>query len=555
MGIVSGQQNFLADMYLGTFNRKLFETLLLPDQKNEQVSSIIDQYRSLIANYSPSELEKAGSVPDELLQGLRDIGIFGLNIPKSYGGQGLSLNDYLKVIEDIARTDMSLAIIPTAHLSIGVKGILLFGTEAQKGKYLSQAASGSMIFAYALTEPKTGSDAQHIETKAKLSTDGRYYILNGLKTYITNGGYADGIVTFAQMDPDKPGFMGAFIVESSWDGIKIGKPMKKMGLTISSTTSITLTNVKVPVENLIGKPGDGFKIAMSILNYGRLGLGAASVGVMRQSVEDMYLRASSRKQFGVPIKEFELIQEKIVRTRVYCSVSAALTRFTAKILEKNPNANVAIESSHTKLFSTTRAWKALYDALQVAGGAGYLSTLPYEKRMRDFRVTTIFEGTTEIHSIYPPLTILRSLNATMSAYAGKHPIKRIFFLVRKYFSNNRIAFDTSNAVEKKALRFINRNAVSIRRLIFFGFIRHGKKITKHEFFLRRITNLSLYLYGVLCMLADIHILKQEGEKVDSCMRELGYFLAEAEFDRKANYLFSRSRKEVLSNQIFNDLNQ
>ena len=245
--------------------------------------------------------------------------------------------------------------------------------------------------------------------------NGKYYILNGQKTYITNANYAGGLTVFAQLDSEKPGFMGSFIVETTWDGVKIGKDMPKMGLKASSTAAIQFKDVRVPVENLLGQPGEGFKIAMSILNYGRLALGAGSVGAMKQSMRDMEKQSARRRQFGVEINSFELIQEKMVQARVDSYVASAMTAFTAGMVEDNPQARIAIESSHCKLFGTTRAWNTIYDALQVAGGSGYLATQPYEKRLRDFRVTTIFEGTTEIHSIYPPLFVLRNLNKHMKA--------------------------------------------------------------------------------------------------------------------------------------------
>ena len=401
MDNIDSYPGFLSDFYLKRFDHTVFESLVAagPDKITTE---IINRFHQLAKEFPAASLEKNGSIPDPLWKGLKDIGIFGLNIPARYGGVGLSLSQYLKVLKEMAGVDMALALIPTAHLSIGVKGIILYGNEAQKEKYLPKAASGEMIFAYGLTESGIGSDARHITTSAVLSEDGSHYLLNGRKSYITNGGYAGALVVFAQMDSERAGFMGAFIVETAMEGVNVGRDVDKMGLKISSTTSIGFKDVRVPVENLIGNPGDGFKIAMGILNYGRLGLGAASSGVMAKSVTEMLQRASGRIQFGKPIKEFELIQDKIVRAKVHGMVCEAMTEFTAHLLEQNPEADVAVESSHTKLFGTTRGWDTLYDALQTAGGAGYLTGLPFEKRLRDFRVTTIFEGTTEIHTIYPP---------------------------------------------------------------------------------------------------------------------------------------------------------
>ena len=203
MPVEMKKRGILEDLYLqGITGQEL--NSFQPFSCSSRTKQILRQYAELITNFPPSSLEKQGTIPEVLWKGLKEIGIFGLSIPEEYGGVGLALDQYLKVLETMARQDMALALIPTAHLSIGLKGILLFGTEQQKKKYLPQAANGSMIFAYALTEPMIGSDAQHIQTKAELSVDGSHYLLNGQKTFITNGGYAGGLTVFAQLDPENP---------------------------------------------------------------------------------------------------------------------------------------------------------------------------------------------------------------------------------------------------------------------------------------------------------------------------------------------------------------
>jgi acyl-CoA dehydrogenase family protein 9 len=497
-------------------------------------------------------LEQQGSVPRELLTKLGTIGFFGLTIPTAYGGLGLSLRQYLKVVEEIASRDLALALLSLAHLSIGMKGILLFGTEEQRRRYLPPAASGEMIFSYALTEPKTGSDAKNIETVAILSDDGSHYLLNGQKAYITNANYAGGLTVFAQLDPKKPGFMGAFIVETAWDGVKVGKDMPKMGLKASSTAPIQLRDVRVPVENLLGRPGDGFKIAMTILNYGRLALGAGAAGIMRRSLQDMVKRAASRKQFGVPINQFELIQEKMVRARVNGYVAEAMTDFTAAMLAQDPVAPVAIESSHCKLFGTNRAWDTLYDALQVAGGSGYLSTQPYEKRMRDNRVATIFEGTSEIHSIYPALFVLRNLRGRMKAECPT-TVSRLRFLLTGMVGKATWELPFPDPVMKRAVRLVRSLARSIRWMLHAGLLIHGRKVLEKEFFLRRVTTLSVYLYGILSVLARLEAARKAGKDVTTERRLLDYFLAEARQARRVNGRVLPSRQESLHSKIFSDL--
>ncbi len=496
---------FLESVFKGFYAEELASPRL-PAPDEAKVSGFLERFHEAVAAIPPAGAGAPPSrhaehaVPPELMAELRKTGMFGLMIPKEYGGQGFTLAEYLSVIEGMSQSDMALALIPLAHLSIGVMGVLLFATEEQKRRYLPGAASGETIFAYALTEPETGSDAQHIKTTARLSADGSHYVLDGTKTYITNANYAGAFSVFAQMDPQKPGHMGMFVVERGWTGVTVGPDMPKMGLGVSSTAPVRLSSVRVPRENLIGQPGDGFKIAMTILNYGRLALGAASVGLMKRSLSDMTKRASSRVQFGVPIREFELIQEKMVHAKVHSFAASAMTSFTAALLQADPVINASMESSHCKLYGTTRCWDTLYDAMQTAGGAGYLSTLPYEKRMRDFRVTTIFEGTTEIHSIYPPLALFRSYGkelqdmGPLGKLSGLGGIQRTRILSRMH--------DPCPELER-ALASAARGEGLFRSLLASGLRAYGARVPTREFFLRRMTNISMSVFWLLASVWDI----------------------------------------------------
>ncbi len=515
------------------------------------VSEIVGRYLEISAMHPDTDTE-APDIRSALIQKMKKIGFFGLTIPKAYGGLGLGLRQYLKIVEMTMASGMALGFTALAHLSIGVKGIVLFGTEEQKQKYLVPAASGDMIFSYALTEPNTGSDARNIQTSATLSDDGSHYILNGSKTYITNANLAGAMTVFAQLDKENPGFMGAFIVETDLDGVRIGKEMPKMGLKASSTAAVRFKDVRIPRENLLGKPGDGFKIAMTILNFGRVALGAGSTGMMMQSLQDMSRRAEQRKQFGVPIGDFELIQEKIVSARVNGEVASAISAYTAAMLEKDPLAPVAIESSHCKLFGTTRAWETLYDALQVAGGAGYLTTQPYEKRMRDFRVTTIFEGTTEIHSIYPALTLLRKLAKRMrSETNGK--LSQIMFVLKELALPPRWKLRFHHRTMNRAKRFAWVNAVLLRWMLAAGLLVYGRRIAQKQFFLRRITHLSLYLFGTLALLSRIDAARQRGRDLAAEIDLLAYFISSASKARRSDGFWASIRRERLHRKIVADL--
>ena len=546
-----GDKSFLLKAYSGDLHidqLRVFQDIEMDDRSHQ----LIQQFLELQEEYPAAVLDEKGAIPPEAMERLRQIGFFGLNIPETYGGLGLKIWQYLKVVEVIVAQNMSLGFTALAHLSIGIKGIVLFGTDAQKDKYLPQAASGKMIFSYALTEPNRGSDAQNIETTATLSDDGRHYILNGRKTYITNANYAGGLTVFAQMDPDKPGFMGAFVVETSWEGVKVGKDMPKMGLKASSTAAIQFKNVAVPVENLLGQPGDGFKIAMTILNYGRLALGAGSAGAMAQSLVDMKQRTNQRMQFDVPINQFELIQEMLVHARVNGYIASAITAFTASMLAADPLSIVAIESSHSKLFGTTRAWDTLYDALQVAGGAGYLATLPYELRMRDFRVTTIFEGTTEIHSIYPALFIIRQLVKRLKNQSD-NKIQSAIYLIKNAFRRMRWQLRFNQADMDHAIAVARANARRVNFLVHTGLLVYGEKIFQKEFFLRRITDLSLRLYGILAALARIDSERQAGKTRPEDLDVLNYFVEESRQARRCSTGIFPSRGERLNKKIATNL--
>ena len=495
-----------------------------PQPDFEKVRDFIERFKQALSGFDPSTLEARHTLPPELLDRMKSTGVFGIMVPKKYGGLGFSLTEYLLAIEELSGVDLSVALIPLAHTSIGIKGLLLFGTEDQKQRYLPRAASGETIFAFALTEPDTGSDAQHIKTRARPVDDAAGYVLDGTKTFITNANYAGAFTVFAQMDPDKPGFMGAFVVERDRPGVSVGADMPKMGLAVSSTAPVMLRGVEIPRGNLLGQAGDGFKIAMTILNYGRLGLGAGAAGTMARSLEDMKHRSSSRKQFGVPINQFDLVREKLALAKVHGLAAAGMTYLTAAMLEQEPLANVAIESSHCKLYGTTRCWDTLYDAQQVAGGSGYLSTQPYEKRLRDYRVTTIFEGTTEIHSLYPALSTLRAAGKSLSVLS---PLAKLGYLRR--LSRPRLLSALHGETEefRAALQCASSSEKLFRKLFVSGMRRFGAKIAEHELYLRRMTELSLSAFWLLASVWHLKARHADGKYPQEDLLALSWLVEEA----------------------------
>jgi alkylation response protein AidB-like acyl-CoA dehydrogenase len=352
----------------------------------------------------------------ELLRKAGELDLLRLEIPEAYGGLGLDKISSAFVAESIA-VNPSFGGSIGAHTAIGTLPLVYFGTEAQKTKYLPKLASGELIAAYALTEPQSGSDALAAKTTARLSDDGRYYLLNGQKMWITNGGFADLFTIFAKVDGDK---FTAFLVERGM-GVVSGSDEKKLGLDGSSTTALMLDNVRVPVENVLGKVGEGHKVAFNILNFGRVKLGARNIACAKIALAHAAKYAKDRRQFGRAIAEFGLIRRKLAEMAIRCYVGDAMVYRALGDVDRaleavNPADSAAVlktiegfavECSVNKVFTSEALAYVVDEALQVYGGNGYSREFPAERAYRDARITRIYEGTNEINRLLIPTRLLK----------------------------------------------------------------------------------------------------------------------------------------------------
>src|SRR5947209_15357402 len=383
---------------------QLFPYPQMPRDQVELVAPICETIDKYMAGIDSRKLDREGEFPPEVLQSLREIGLFGLIVPEEHGGLGLSNSGYARVMQQVSMYDVSIAVTLGAHSSIGFKGLLLFGKEAQKLRYLPKLATGETIAAFCLTEPGSGSDAFSIKTSAR--RDGAFYVLNGPKLWITNGRIADFYAVFDKTPPDTPqqkGKITASIVTRDPGGITHGPHEDKMGIRASNTTAVFFDNVRVPATNVIGEEGKGFKVAMSILNHGRTGLGAGAVGGQKRLLQLAAEHAGTRKQFGRPIGEFGLIKEKLGRMAMRCYVSESLCYLVSATIDRG-GVDYSVEGAATKVFNSESLWTAADEALQIAGGMGYMREQPYERVLRDTRINRIFEGTNEILRLYVGLT-------------------------------------------------------------------------------------------------------------------------------------------------------
>lgn len=345
------------------------------------------------------KIDQEERIPPELIQKIRDLGLLGAAFPPEYGGGGFGETGYCLMAEEIARGCMSTATFIGAHESIGANAIYLGGSEFLKQKYLVPMAEGKLIGAFALTEVLAGSDSFNLRTRAKL--DGDEWVINGEKIWITNGGIADVISTFARTERGITGF----VVETKMPGFSAGPPEKKMGIRGSVTSPITFENVRVPKENMLGEEGRGFLVAMKTLDAGRLGLGAACLGASKELLEHSAKYAKERKQFDMPIAQFEAIQFMLAEMATLIYAMESMVYRTAR--DYDAGRSVSREAASVKLFCSESLDTVADMAVQIHGGMGYSRELPIERYYRDARINRIFEGTNEIQKLVIAREVLK----------------------------------------------------------------------------------------------------------------------------------------------------
>ena len=382
-----------------------------------------EELRKIIRNFAENEikpqaflLDQNNEFPAEAVKKLGEMGYMGIPYPEEYGGAGLDALSYAIAVEELSRVDGGAGVILSAHVSLGSWPIFAFGTEAQKQKYLVPLAKGEKIGAFGLTEPNAGSDAGGTETTAVLKGD--YYLLNGGKIFITNAPKADTYVIFAVTTPDI-GTRGisAFIVEKGWDGFEFGDHYDKMGIRSSSTAELIFNDVKVPKENLLGKEGDGFKIAMATLDGGRIGIAAQALGIAQGAFENALQYSKERVQFGKPICQQQSISFKLadMATKLRC---ARFLVYSAAEL-KEAHAPYGMESAMAKMYASDIALEVTNDALQIFGGSGFLKGMDVERAYRDAKITTIYEGTNEIQRVVIASHLIGKMPKEKSSGGGK----------------------------------------------------------------------------------------------------------------------------------------
>jgi acyl-CoA dehydrogenase family protein 9 len=508
MGIVDRtvKPSFAKSLFLG----QVASELVMPyptfsPEEAKRVSAATTSARDYLAeSYDPWEAEREGWVGDRVIRELGERKLTGLFIDEQYGGLGLSQSGYCRVMEEFGRVDGTLSVVMGVHQSIGSKPLFLYGTDDQKARWLPDLAAGRKLAAFVLTEPNVGSDAFHLETWAERQPDGSW-LLNGEKRWIGNGD-GDVLTVFAQSDLGHV----ALIVEKGMDGLSTGPRFETLGLKANHLQRVHFNNVRVPAENLLGEPGDGFRIAMNTLNNGRMSMGTAISGGMKQFLHLSLEHTTTRHQFGRPLIDFELVEDKLawMNTQIYGLESTSY--LTTGLVDRGV-ADFALESAMTKVRASDTGWYALNRAVQVHGGEAYMADHPLSKALRDFRIFPIFEGSNDVMRAYVALNGIKALSEDLPDVAslkmsdparslgiiGPYIAGRMSRALRpeKLVGAHAAVAKQAQAVSEQTVRLRDRAEAALRK--------YGKNVQEKQLVQKRLSEAASGIYSQVAVISRI----------------------------------------------------
>jgi acyl-CoA dehydrogenase family member 9 len=506
-----GVSSFAKSLFLGEIHEELVFPWPQPDpEEQDRVRELNARIRDYCAeHYDPRQAEEERWIPDQVLRDLGEIGALGLYVDEEYGGQGLSQTGYARVFETVGQIDATLAIVLGVHQSIGFKGISLFGTDEQKERLLPDLATGRKLAAFALTEPEAGSDAYHVRSRAVEQPDGSW-VLNGEKRYIGNGSRADVITTFARAEVNGEDKHIALLLEKGMDGLEVGERYDTMGLRANDLRRLYFKDVRVPPENVLGEPGQGFRVAMQVLNNGRIGLGTGSVGGAKKLLDLSIEHVKERRQFGRPLADFELVQDKIGWMVSYLFGLESMNYLTCGLVDAGVP-DYSLESALCKVSGTEFLWYAANRALQLAGGEGYMRDRPYEKVLRDTRIYPIFEGANDVMRAFIALGGIKPVGEKLEGLSGIElgdPIGSIGVLIE--YASDRIQREVRPDRITKAHEELSDHADSVsdqvKRLagVTEKLLReHRKDIIERQFQQKRLADSVADIYAQIAVLSRV----------------------------------------------------
>ncbi|WP_165067158.1 acyl-CoA dehydrogenase family protein [Marisediminicola senii] len=499
----SSRPSFTKSLFLG----RIASDLVMPypvmaaDERHKVDALAASAREYLDTIYDPAAAERNRWVGDDTIRDLGERGLLGLFVDEQYGGQGLSQSGYCRVMEEFGRVDGGLAVVMGVHQSIGTKPIHLFGNDEQKARWLPDLAAGRKLAAFVLTEPNVGSDAYNLETWAERQSDGSW-ILNGEKRWIGNGDQ-DVLTVFARSDLGHV----ALVVEKGMDGLSTGPRFETLGLKANRLQRVHFNDVRVPAENLLGEPGDGFRIAMNTLNNGRMSMGTSIAGGMKRFLDFTLEHGTQRTQFGRPLLDFELVEEKAAWMTGQIYGLESMSYLTTGLVDLGV-ADYSLESAMTKIVASDVGWKSLNKAFQVHGGTAYMDDHPLSKALRDFRIFPIFEGANDVMRAFVALGGLKALSEELPdvrSLSISDPAKAIGVLA-PYMSGriNRAIrpgrLTGAHPTFAKHTALLGEQTARLRDAAEGALRKHGKKVQEKQLLQKRLTAVASGIYSQVAVI-------------------------------------------------------
>ncbi len=505
------EQSFMKALFFGVIAEDvIFPFPAPPEQERESLHPLIDRVRKFLEeSVDPVAIDEQRSIPQQVIAGARELGLFGLGVAKEYGGAGLSVTAHARVVQEVAARDASLAMLLIAHGALGTRGLSLFGTEKQKRRFLPRLASGEAIGAFALTERASGADAGAIRTYAELDAERGCYRVTGSKPWATNGDIADLITLFARtsrLDEGHKPRLTALVVERG-EGVTTGSRRNTLGLRGVGITKLEFDAAVVPLENQIEEPGKGFKVAMEVLNDARLVLAASMVGQARTIVNLIVNRLSERRSFGRAIGEFPILKDKIARMMADTYAIESMTYLTTGLVDRGVP-DYSLESAICRVAGSEALWRVVNDATSVAAGSGYLKPQPLERHLRDARGAFFVDGTNEPLRCFIALAGMHGPGERLGEVVGAmhEPVKGFGLLrgfavrkVREALRRERLA-RAHSLLAREAVMF-EEGVDALSKAVDRALREHGTEIAEVQYVQMRIANIAIDLYALAACLA------------------------------------------------------
>ncbi|MGP0063795.1 MAG: acyl-CoA dehydrogenase family protein [Isosphaeraceae bacterium] len=540
---------FAKALFRGDFQGKvLFPYPDLTDGERPAVESAVAEVKAFAdAHIHADAIDREADIPASVIKGLADLGVLGMAAPVELGGRGFSQMGYCRIMEIIGGHCAATAVFVNAHHSIGLRALVLFGTPEQKQRWLPPLARGEKLAAFALTEEQAGSDASNVQTTAQPSDDGLTYFLNGSKRYITNGAIADMLTVMARTPDPRGGEskVTAFLVTPDMPGFEVVEArMPKCGIRGTATARLAFHNMPVPASNILGAPGKGLKVALTVLDFGRTTFGASCTGLAKVCLAAATRHAAQRRQFGRPLADLELIKKKIAYLAATAYAMEATTYQTAALIDRGAE-DYMLETAILKVFSTEALWQGVYETLQVYGGQGYFNDEPYERMMRDARINTIGEGANEVLKAFIALVGMRDIGEGLKTTLDGLKSPGTFLPSFWNFTRGHLGRMVKTPVVPVASSMLRPMAESLaRRVARFGrtverlLIVNREAILDRQYIQERIADAAIALVTSACTLSrwDRSEVLKQAKPAERAAAELYLRMANRRFDESLRAL-------------------